>query len=1127
MANNNRFSVFIDWKDRLLARHGLRWPDGRALYLYRLTKAEFDELEQLLAQWLARLLVQVNLSDLPRLSGFSCLFVLYAAEWWRRKYDGAHWSWEPILRDIGANPDEWTQAQRSDCVLLGLQDWKLKPREYGGLRFLGSVAVQGGLPLNLLAEARGRIGQLLGQVLRQAGNSSVTPSDLLIWVRSLKGNLQKSYQQEVILTLLADMAWTVLRLKDEAGLTSSADAIARLDQRIPGWRDRFPLPVEDAHAQGLIEQLIRDAASIRIERNALCLPVERQLEPSEGGEWTLRSNLNLPDSAPANVLARLFRLNVDELPGFGELALTAGTERLKTLIRRMAGRDSYRLERKPWGFEGDTAVQEHVLHLSAPDGRVWSANAPRGEAVDEELPWVFSAEESGYRFLRQGSGGVATIEAMVALPPDGTIKPQAGAEATPQGALQCADRQVFHIRGAVETHDATGLACRIRTGQAGSGDDSYEWRGERYWLDFENPPMAFRGMPRLYRIFQDGMVHPMEGSLGWSPLGNPTPGLTQPIGPVSLRYPAVGEVKQRARIVVLPGEASLSMEPRDARSGVIRLQNWGAMTARVLSPSVRHTANRVHDALMLSISVPVEERVPEWIKAEVFWPHTTVPVRLNLPFPGRGVRAFNADGKEIQSGALIAAQGLIGMRLLVLAGQQNSLMTLEMAVGNGSPARVHRLRALPGALSVEVRLQDFSTDIQHLLSEDDRPDAWVRVSLRLGGVQHFVLNVARYAATLDKNSNDISLDAAGCQALAPEEIASLPVLALRLERPGDEAIVLSHRVSEGVPVGSWAFSPETREPGSWLIYPAPDSQLPFRPTLWTAPGQVDSDSPLARAIGIPNQAEREAALDEVIESMASDFLEPCWIEVERTAGQIGHLPLATLDIWRRLARSPMGMAALAFRFGSLPNGFLARFAQELPFIWEFVPFVAWRQAMARLQDQCKASFGKEAGAVIFKSYLDSRIKDMASAHGALDYLLGIASADFVPEATRDAQLLKQAVGPTAGQRLFDGETSLLMRLRRHHANDKWPTGFNSLLRQFRSQQDVVRYLCPQSQGFVDGAINMPLLLATQVATNQIDRWFDDRAAIHALRAHRAFDPEWFNEAYNLTIARCLADGLLA
>jgi hypothetical protein len=32
--------------------------------------------------------------------------------------------------------------------------------------------------------------------------------------------------------------------------------------------------------------------------------------------------------------------------------------------------------------------------------------------------------------------------------------------------------------------------------------------------------------------------------------------------------------------------------------------------------------------------------------------------------------------------------------------------------------------------------------------------------------------------------------------------------------------------------------------------------------------------------------------------------------------------------------------------------------------------------------------------------------------------------------------------------------------------------------------------------------------------------------IHDLRTHIAFDQDWFTEAYNLTIARCLSTGLL-
>jgi hypothetical protein len=879
---NNGFVVFVDWKRNLLSRRQLSRPDERNLYQYRLSEEEFNDLEHLLRGWLGKL-SRHELSRISHLTGFPGLFVLYAAEWWRRRFDGSHWSWDPILCAVNAKPEEWTPLQRSECVRLGLQAWGLVLKETGGLRFLGAVAVQGGLPLRLLAEARGKIGQLLGQVLKQAGNGSITQADLLAWVESLQDNLPKSYRQAVIYTLLADVAWIVLRLKEEAGLTSSADAISKLDQQVSDWRERFPLPIEDAHARGLIEQLVRDAASVRIERHKICLPVERQLVFNENGECFLQSNIALPDNIRADQLAKLFDVRVEDLPRVGELTLTAGGHRLVTTIRRMAGHDSYRMERKPWGYSGATSAHEHVLHLCAPDGRLWSGIAPKGEMLDEELPWIFSAEESSLRFLRQGSGSVAAIEALVALPKgDWKICPIKGPEASVCGQLF--DRKLFRISGIVEAH-GSDLSCCIRTGQANSEEDSYEWRGRRVWLDFQSPAMAFEGLPDLYRVKQDGTLNKEPGYPGWRVIGAAAAQGMQKIGPIVIRYPANGDVEHRARIVALPEGAAISLVSHDATSGSIQFVKWQASNVRVLTAGVRHESRQENDKHIVLLSVSQGVRTPERVEVEVSWRQSRTPVRLALPFPGRGTRVFDACGEELRSGALLAANQFAGVRMLMLDGGNNARMTLEISHGNHD-VRKHRLSALPGALSVEVRLQDYAADIRRMLSIDDSPDARARIKLRVVGSNPFRLHVARYAAKLVKSGSNIQLDDRGVAMLTPEEIDALPVMALRLERPSDEAIRLSPRTSEGVPTGAWAFKPEEREPGCWLIYPGPDAQFRFRPTLWPIQGDVQSGSLLANAISIDGQAEREAALDAMIDILAADFLAPCWGEVEQLAGQL-------------------------------------------------------------------------------------------------------------------------------------------------------------------------------------------------------------------------------------------------
>ena len=76
-----------NWKRQLLADHGLSRPDGRPLYAYRLTEQQFETLGSSLC---GKLNDHLKYNSLGFLSDsdyhFCALFILYAAEWWRRRY---------------------------------------------------------------------------------------------------------------------------------------------------------------------------------------------------------------------------------------------------------------------------------------------------------------------------------------------------------------------------------------------------------------------------------------------------------------------------------------------------------------------------------------------------------------------------------------------------------------------------------------------------------------------------------------------------------------------------------------------------------------------------------------------------------------------------------------------------------------------------------------------------------------------------------------------------------------------------------------------------------------------------------------------------------------------------------
>lgn len=1121
-------SSFKAWKQNFLQRRDLQIPDGRSLYLYRLQHEEFNDLEQLLRDRLTKY-QQLTDMDLGAIAGqahyFPDLFVLYGAEWWRRRYDGSGWSWEPILRDLNVDPTAWNPSQRSHCVKRGLQGWALKLRETGALRFLGTIALQGGLPMRLLAEAHGQLGRILTQVLRQARSGPVSFRDVVDWVESMGHYLPKTYRQSEIYWLLAEVVWTVLRLKDEARLVQSKEAIAQLDRAVPDWRERFPMPVTDAHAQGLLEQLIRDAASARIVRRALLLPVERLLERTGDG-WCLSSSIELPEKLAFSDLSKLFS-DENSTARTLKLALDAGDSERSVTLRRLIGHDAYLVTRQPWRLEGEQAADQHFLRLSTPAGQVWTAQSPKGEALAPDLPWVFGPEQDGFRLLRQGGGQVPSIKALVAIPDDWSIDEPAEY----QGMLEAPARRLYQIQGLAVIRDGDGQVYRILTGRADAREEHHEWIGKRVQEEFLSPRLAFRGMPTLCILDEEGNRKPGLGQRRWRPIGGQAVIQGEPIGPLSVWYSAGGEEKHRTRMIVLPSSARVEFQPQGEGAGFIRLSGWQAQGARVTTTGVESRCEVQGDDVIVLLSTGDRSRPLEWVEMELRWPSSPVPVRVRLPFPIKGARAFDAHSRALSPGSLIDAHQLTGVRLLALGGDPANMPRMQLVLGlsgNQRP-RIYTLTPPEGSARVEIRLLDYASDIQHLLAMDDDPDARVKVDLRIGEEVCNCLCVARYACGMERNGDCIGLDREGLGRINVDTIAALPVMVMRLENPGEEAVQLEARVSEGVATGMWDFAPTTREPGSWLIYPGPDSQLVFRPTLWPIPGEVPTDSPLLKALGIADEAERSVAIDAVIDALAMDFTHPCWLEVERLAGQISHLHLSVLDLWRRVARSPAGMAAMTLRLGNLSNSFVQRFAEELPFAWETISYATWRKAMRNLQQQCITWYGDDFGSTLFTTHLRDRLDELVSQQPALNNLLGIAHARTIGDHPREIALFQSLGIEGIGKLLFKGDDCSLQRLMRMHSEsgiggDQWPSGFSDWIGDYRARHGMLFY--PPYMSFRDSVINLPVLLALQAATNTSDEWFDSPQRIHALRIHQNFDPDWFTEAYDWTIARCLTAGLL-
>lgn len=1117
---------------RLLERHGLEHPDGRPLYAYRLNDSGFVELKA----WLRDRLAAYR-NNLATLSERDCgLFVLYAAEWWRRTYDGGRWKWDPVLEEIGLSTTDWTQSAKKHCVETGLRYWRIGSTGSGGLRFIGVIARQGGLPVALIAEARGRIGQLLGQVLRLAGPDSPRRS-LRAWIDSLQDRLPASYQREETLDLLTDLAEAVLRLANEARVTSSQGAIALLDERVPAWRDRLPLRVEDEHAQSLIEQWVGDAVQRPATANLNEARIQRWLEPGNDISWSLRSRLDLPDRFTNADLGRVFEVpDTVPLGHSPTLSLIAAERSLEWSLQRLAGHSAYRIPTQTRDYSGATAAAMHKLQLRGQNGDCFEASIRGGDALDPDLPWVFEEPHDGTQtLLRTGGGGVPTETALLALPEGWTVACDGSQLSAAEliAYLEAPLREIHRVRGTVVIESPNQDRWRLRTAQVAAEAADYHWQGRRCWLDLDSSALAFYGRPRLY----EGERRIPEHELEWRPAA-----ASGHLGPMIVTHRMAGEILHRTRLLVLPEAARIEIAPEDADRGTIRLHAWDLASVRLLEPADVLTLNHHTDGRDSILCVAFQHsanpcRAPAEVRIELAWPGNPAPARLRLPFPGKGARAYDGSGRSLENETWLALDQLAGSRVIAIGLRGRPRLRFE-ARRPHEPLRpaAHDECALSSMADgrIEIRLQDHAERIRALLATTDLIDGWVQLCLDDHfGQTVFTLRVSRYVARLQSVGTQVALRQSDLARFSAPDLECIALRALPLESPGDEAEDLQSCRSESVATGAWDFDPARREPGAWLIYAAPDSPLPLRPMLIPVGPQEArvAAGDYARAIGLVEREEREAALDNLLVAMARDFTHPGWNEFERLASQVGHLPLVALDGWRRLARSPRAVAALALRLGRWPDGFIDRFARELPFDWILVSYGAWRDAVRCLEAQCEEWFGSEHGRGELERQFDEAKAMFLADWPALGKLFGILRSESLDQPCKEITFMRT---PHADDhfhsQLFVGDDAEVQRLLRAHAADEnWPNIqeiYDLIDHHRRENGRGAGLLSDEYKDFRHGVVNLPILLALRCALGIDDDAFSNPARVHDLRLYRTFDPDWFDTAFDLTIGRCLSRDLL-
>ena len=1119
------------WLDAFLACRGVKRPDGRALYAYRCTGEEFGSL----AEALSRNPPQGgSASDIPIRA-----FVLYAAEWWQREYDGSHWAWEPLLESIGWGgvhyPDLYEPVRRA----WGW--WKVDlVRLPTSIRYLGTFACQGGLPLALVGHGHNSVTRYLRAVLKHTAAYRRFVEDPIDLARDQQYLLRPpTLRRDYVFRLAADLIEAVLDLQDDA--QDDEDAINTLDLTRPDWRRTMPLDLEDERARDLLTGLLREAGRDRTSPSD-DFRVERFLRRTGLG-WRLGARVRLPASIPTDTLARQLGVRTDDLPL--RLQACTGGESNRVVGLYAARSDDFLLARDtrgPMEFWDTEAASEVRLRFRAGDSIGEPVLPYRGSALGD-LPWAFRVDDDS-DFIGEGSVANRSPELLV-LVPDGCT-PDRGEPITEPltpgsgEAAQSADAQVRVLgralwkiseRTAIETESGR---CVITPSSGQATEEEYRLSGRRFhglesaWPLFHGPPTL-----RLAKAEQPARAVP-AGEVGWRQAGGDWQPRPTGSGLWEVRHVRAGELRHLGRAGVLPEQFNCSIEPGpDMNQGHLMLTGGEHVRVAGCDPDTVVTARTEGDAVRVEAAARDAVAPPVRVKLRLHWPGAA-ELAVEAPFPGQGGRILR-EGQP--SNRALAVDDLYGVRAVALSPDRAQKFRIEgelRAEDLGDLVRVAwfrrpLLKSKPG-VTHELPLIDIRARIDLLLSASSSSDA--RVDLRI--VDRFqrchdTARVSRFAAAIECEPGMSKVSVS--PTLIDDHVPTFE--AMPLARPGDDPVLLDPIGPVNAPDGA-VLPHDLNLDEPWLVVVRHGERIRARPVRIGGPiqsgacsGLEGSGAPrLAGALGI---AERElrieriaAVMDDMLKAGDSESGEEEWSFLTNSLLRAEGLPATALDLCRVLVTKPRLLVRSLFRLESAPRRVLWRLEEELPFSWLLIRRDVWwneaKQAFDRLHGEIAGGIVDDHDRVA-REHVEKILDEGADRLPALDTVSTDVAIRLAGGRPSDGFLERL-------QEELKKQTTEQIRLRA--SLDDWPGGDGR--REWTKELekgDLLERLFNMWQNPEEHRNRQPIFDTPIAAawccyfSRPTDR------TVFLVKHIRAHDPEWFDLAYRAAwfrLARMQDDG---
>lgn len=1107
----------VQWISDFLSRRGLQEPDGRPLFAYKTSSEEFETLRQLLHG--------LNLGQDAH-PEYAQAWLLFAAEWWKREYPGGAWRWGPLCEAAGQR--KVAHEKTRSLVIDGRRQWRLQTAiKSEGKRFIGLVAVNGGLPMRLVESAQGGLSRLLRMVTEQALEYRLQDEHLRQAIEAQAELLPACYQQAPVYELLDSLVKAVLHIRKAYALQGAQDPIARLQEECPHWEELFPIALDSQAAASLIKGLVRDTVSITPQSRRPPFQIQRGLRfSSDGSIPVYELSFVMQAQARRDQVAEALGMAVDALPPHFQLLLRIG-EREYLVGEALLRDEEYQLIARPL-----PAI--HSLHNAAQlivsrwGATLHIANLPGGEALSHDEPLIFENTYPFARLLAQGDALVKGESALAAMPARTIVYAEEGEARELHDCL--ADGQMLMELPAGTTRLTYKQQPFVVTISA-----SATRHPEAYWHGnsleaLSVPGLLFRGTPRLH-------IEQGTGFSSYAPaheLFVRTQGKELPLaqawapGLCRLIWRKDGQRLLNTRAVLLPDEASITYAPgATTLEGSIRLHHWPDVPVRCESEQI--ALERRHDGTGLTLR----------LKSTGSRPATTVPLclqwpdgeqKLTLPFPGYGVTLLRND-TPLKLNQALTIEELIGCRAVLMSTQGAENWQIRLTSG-GTDSRSTLSQEIRYTGIREIRLFELIPAIQQMMSCHPGLDHTVQLELIHAHQTHARLQVGRYSTRIRLHSQkEMASLSDGARDLLPEQPqAEGLILALPLAEPEHDPVSLPLHFSEQVFTGNWLVSLPTDAVGPWLLYTPDDSKLHSRPTV--VPPTVRQLSkpltPLRDALCEADGEERMRLLRAALRAMAADPEAEDWQTLELLLDRLHHLPLASLDICQALIREPQALAMATLRLDDFSSRLAERLPCELPFEWLLIAPEHWFDTFATLRQQLAADNPRLLS--LIRTDIQSKSQFLSRWQPALRFIFdqGLHHS-FDLQSPDVGFFLKNPAMLTASwqSHLFDGENSAMQQMFRRNPAEthQYPGSGNTDIGAFLKTphgQMLLRCSKLPANDFKLATVMLPFMAAFDTYAGRGRQWQADPARLFSLRNARQFDSVWFDSAYQLGLAMAQA-----